>query len=118
MATQLWSVALIVASTLLSSLAAFSMKRASAGFGLRFIKLAGNLPLMGALSLYFISAVIGVIAYRGGDLTVLVPLASLNYVCASLLAVRFLHETMNPWKIAGIVLIMLGITAIGMGGAL
>jgi uncharacterized membrane protein len=115
MATELYSVGLIILSTLFSSLGSFYMKVASKTFRLGFKALATNFALIGAVSLHTISAVVGVIAYKGGDLTVLVPLASLNYIWASILAVRFLKERMNFWKWLGVIAIMAGITILGLG---
>ena len=118
MATQLSSIVLITLSTVISSLASFFLKVASKNFTFQIKAVIRNFPLIGAFSLHFISAIIGIIAYRGGELTVLVPLASLNYIWASILAVRFLGEKMNGWKWAGIFTIMVGITLIGLSDIL
>lgn len=118
MATQLSSIILITLSTIISSLASFFLKVASKNFTFKIKTIIKNLPLIGAFTLHFVSAIIGIIAYRGGELTVLVPLASLNYIWASILAVRFLGEKMNIWKWAGILTIMVGITIIGLSDIL
>lgn len=118
MQAQLWSIALIVASTILSSLGSFYMKVASARLSLSIITVIKNIPLLVAVFLHVTSAVIGVIAYRGGELTILVPLGSLNYVWASLLAVRYLDEKMNRWKWLGTASIIAGIVLIGLGDVL
>lgn len=118
MPTQLSSIILINISTLLSSLASFFLKIASKNFTFQIRTIIKNLPFIGAFMLYFTSAIISIIAYRGGELTVLVPLASLNYIWASILAVRFLGEKMNGWKWAGIFTIMVGITLIGLSDVL
>ena len=114
--TEFWSVILVISSTVLSSLGSFYMKVASKSMD--DIKTVINMPLIGALSLHTLSAVVGVIAYRGGELTVLVPLASLNYIWASLLAIKYLGEKMNTWKWIGVVSIMLGISIMGYGDLL
>ena len=116
--TQLWSVLLVILSTVLSSLGSFYMKVASKSITFNINTVITNMPLIGALSLHTLSAVVGVIAYRGGELTVLVPLASLNYIWASLLAIKFLGEKMNTWKWVGVIGIMLGIILIGLGDVL
>ena len=114
--TEFWSVILVISSTVLSSLGSFYMKVASKS--MNGIKTVINMPLIGALSLHTLSAIMGVIAYRGGELTVLVPLASLNYIWASLLAIKYLGEKMNTWKCIGVVSIMLGISIMGYGDLL
>ncbi len=113
--TAFWSIVLIILSTILSSLGSFYMKVASSTVKLNIKTVITNMPLIGALTLHTLSAIVGVIAYRGGELTVLVPLASLNYILASLLAIKFLGEKMNSRKWTGIVGIVVGITLIGLG---
>jgi uncharacterized membrane protein len=106
---------LVILSTVFSSLGSFYMKVASENITLNIKTVVRNMPLVVAVTLHTVSAAIGVIAYRGGELTVLVPLASLNYIWASLLAIRYLGEKMNGWKWLGIAGIMIGITLIGLG---
>ena len=115
MATQLWSIVLIIASTVLSSFGSFYMKVGSKNFVPRIQTIVTNMPLIGGLTFHFLSGIMGVIAYSGGELTVLVPLGSLNYIWASLLAIYFLDERMNKWKWLGILFIMIGVTLIGLG---
>ena len=115
MATQLWSVLLIVFSTVLSATASFLLKLASKKLSLRIKSLITNLPLLGSVALYGISTIIAIIAYRGGELTILVPFGSLNYIWAALLAMQFLDEKMNRWKWLGISTIIIGITFISLG---
>jgi uncharacterized membrane protein len=115
MATQLWSVIVIIASTVLSSFGSFYMKVGSKSFVPKIQTLVTNMPLVGGLTFHVLSGILGVIAYSGGELTVLVPLGSLNYIWASILAVYFLDEKMNRWKWLGILFIMVGVTLIGLG---
>lgn len=115
MTTQLWSIIVIVASTVLSSFGSFYMKIGSKSLTSNITKLVTNLPLIGGLTFHVLSGILGVIAYSGGELTVLVPLGSLNYIWASILAIYFLDEKMNRWKWLGIIFIMVGVTLIGLG---
>lgn len=115
MTTQLWSVGVILASTILSSFGSFYMKVGSKNLTSSLTTLATNFALIGGLTLHALSGIMGVIAYSGGELTVLVPLGSLNYVWASILAVYFLNEKMNKWKWLGILFIVVGVTLIGLG---
>ena len=115
--TTLFSAAVLVGSTILSSIGAFLFKLASKN--LRFDRsLLTNWTLLFGLGLYGVSAVLTIIAYKGGELTVLVPLGSLNYLWAAFLAQWFLGERMNLWKGTGIGLIVIGISLVGLGGVL
>ncbi len=116
MPSQLLSIGLMIISTISSSLGSFFLKVASKKFAFNINAVITNLPLFVAVSLHFTSAIIGVIAYKGAELSLLVPFASLNYIWASLLAIKFLGEKMNKWKWLGMFLIMLGITLVSYGG--
>jgi drug/metabolite transporter (DMT)-like permease len=56
------------------------------------------------------------IAFRGGELSVLYPLIALSYVWVAILSKIFLGDMMNPFKWAGIIFIMAGVSLIGIGG--
>ena len=115
--TAPWSIAVLIASTVLSSFAAFLFKVASKE--LRFhLSSVLNKELIIGVGLYGISTILTLIAYRGGELTVLVPLGSLNYLWAAFLAQWFLGEQMNTWKWRGVAFIICGIALIGIGGVL
>ncbi len=114
--TTYLSIILVIISTLLSSFGSFTLKIVSRTIDFHPRSLMKNFTLMGALSCHVLSSILSVIAYRSGELTILVPLGSLNYIWASMLAVRFLGERMNTHKWIGMVLIMAGVTLIGLGG--
>jgi len=72
--------------------------------------------LMGFL-LYGIGAILMIIAYRYGELSVLQPMLSMNYVLSVILGVLVLHETLTLTKAMGICIISLGVILIGGGGS-
>ena len=74
-----------------------------------------DLPLIGGLALYGIGAAMMVLALRHGELSVLYPLISLSYVWVAILSVVVFGEAMNPFKVAGIFVIMTGVAVMGMG---
>src|SRR3989344_270361 len=117
MATQFSSAVVLVVSTVLSSVAAFLFKVASKQLQLTMRSLLNRELIIGVF-LYGISTVLTVIAYKGGELTVLVPLGSLNYIWATFLARRYLSEKMNTWRWLGIFAIVFGIALIGVGDLL
>ena len=75
-----------------------------------------NLPLMGGYCLYGISTLLLVLALKDGELSLLYPVIALTYVWVTVLSSLIFHDSINPWKLAGIVLIVSGVTVLGKGG--
>ena len=46
----------------------------------------------------------------------LYPLISLSYVWVTITAVLAFHESVNPFKIVGVAVIILGVAVLGFGG--
>lgn len=65
--------------------------------------------------LYGMGAMIMIVAYRFGSLSVLQPMLSMNYVLTILLASWILHESFSWLKLIGITLITIGVILIGGG---
>jgi len=57
-----------------------------------------------------------VLALRDGELSLLYPVIALTYVWVTALSFLIFHETVNPYKIAGIVSIVVGVAVLGRGG--
>ncbi|ANB58280.1 eamA-like transporter family protein [Anoxybacillus sp. B7M1] len=74
-----------------------------------------NVYLLFGFSLYFIGAVLMIVAFRFGSLSVLHPLLSMGYVFGLLLGVAFLHEPITTMKVIGTLLITSGAILIGGG---
>jgi undecaprenyl phosphate-alpha-L-ara4N flippase subunit ArnE len=66
-------------------------------------------------SLYGMGAIIMIIAYRFGSLSVLQPILSMNYVLTVILAVMILNESMSLLKLVGILIIIAGVILISGG---
>lgn len=75
----------------------------------------GIVSLIIGFVLYIFGAMIMIIAYRYGSLSVLQPILSLNYVFSILLGVFVLHENFNILKLSGIIVIILGVILIAGG---
>jgi multidrug transporter EmrE-like cation transporter len=75
-----------------------------------------NLPLMAGYCLYGISTLLLVLALRDGELSMLYPVIALTYVWVTVLAFVVFHDSINPWKLLGIVLIVTGVAVLGKGG--
>jgi len=114
MAVQLWAVELVIIGTLVGAFGPILFKRGSGAFGLSIMSLFKNYNLLGGILLYCVSSLIFIPALRGGDLSILYPLVSVNYVWVSLLSVKFLGEKMNSFKWLGILFIIFGVSLIGL----
>ena len=66
-------------------------------------------------SIYIISGVITIIAFKGGELSVLYPLVATIYIWTLIFSIFFLKEKMNIYKWLGILAIVLGVIFIGLG---
>jgi multidrug transporter EmrE-like cation transporter len=75
-----------------------------------------NLPLMGGYCLYGLSTLLLVLALKDGELSLLYPVIALTYVWVTVLSFLIFHDDINPWKLTGIVLIVLGVAVLGKGG--
>jgi drug/metabolite transporter (DMT)-like permease len=72
--------------------------------------------LFAGYCLYAVFTVMFVYALRHGELSVLYPLIALGYVWVTITAVLAFHETMNPLKIVGLLVIICGVGVLGFGG--
>ena len=72
--------------------------------------------LFAGYCLYAVFTVMFVYALRHGELSILYPLIALGYVWVTITAVVAFHETMNPFKIIGLLVIISGVGVLGWGG--
>ena len=80
------------------------------------IALATNYPLWLGFAFYGICTALLVLALRDGELGVLYPIISLTYIWAIVMGFFFFHEPLTVWKVAGVGLICVGVTLMGMAG--
>lgn len=87
--------------------------------GQLFWKLAqnGNIAayLLIGFILYALGAVVMLVAYKFGSLSVLQPMLSLNYIFTIFLANWVLGELITPLKLLGILIITMSVIMIGGG---
>ena len=87
-------------------------------FGQLLWKLAvdGNLLLllMGFI-LYGIGAIVMIVAYKFGSLSVLQPILSVNYILSVLLGYFVLGEQLTMVNIAGVIAVFIGVVLIARG---
>ena len=77
------------------------------------LKILTNVPLFGGLACYGLSTILLVLALRYGELSVLYPIIALTYVWVTILSVGFLGETLNVYKVLGLVFIVAGVAVLG-----
>jgi drug/metabolite transporter (DMT)-like permease len=63
-----------------------------------------------------ISTVVMVLALKYGELSIIYPVIALTYVWVTGLSVLIYGEVINPWKVAGISTVMLGVAVLGRSG--
>lgn len=76
---------------------------------------SGIIMLLGGFCLYGIGALMMIIAYKFGKLSVLQPMLSLNYVLSIILAAIVLKEEINIIKVIGVIVIISGVILIAGG---
>jgi uncharacterized membrane protein len=115
MATQLWAIGLVTFATFIGAFGALFFKLGADRLHRHIKTIITNWRLFIGIALYGISAIIFLVGLKGGELSVLYPLASLTYAWTCILSVRYLKEKMNQWKWLGIALILVGVSLIGIG---
>lgn len=87
-------------------------------FGQLFWKISnteGLVYLLAGFILYAIGALLMIVAYRFGSLSVLQPMLSLNYIFTIILAKTVLDESITLIKVISILIIIIGVILIGGG---
>ena len=75
----------------------------------------GILYVLSGFVLYGLGAVLMLMAYRYGSVSVLQPMLSTNYVLSAILGFFILQEKITALKVTGIVIITCGVILIGGG---
>lgn len=110
--TKAWAVILIILITFLITAAQICYKSGI----MRFPELLGIFFVILGMIFYVSGAVMMIIAFRGGELSLLYPILALSYIWVSIASPIFFEaDSMNPMKWAGVFIIIMGITAIGVG---
>ncbi len=110
------SIILVLACTVLGTLAQILMKTGMEHFRPEPMALLTNFALIAGYALYGINTVMLVLALREGELSVLYPIIALTYVWVTLVSYVHLHEEPNVYKNVGVTAIILGVIVIGRAG--
>lgn len=115
MPTKAWAIGLMVLCTAFTSFAQVFYKFGVNRLEFDFISLITNLPLITGMVLYILGAVIMIIAFKGGEVSVLYPIIATSYIWVSLLSIYFFNENLNFFRWIGIFVIIVGIIFISIG---
>lgn len=115
MKTKLWAIILMVFVTLLTSIAQILYKLGVDKLEFDIISIITNYPIIMGIALYVIGAVLMIISFKGGEVSVLYPIIATSYIWVSLLSSFFFNEIINIIRWAGIFVIFIGITFVGLG---
>ena len=85
------------------------------GFLGAVIGMLTNPMLFTGYALYGINTILLAVALRESELSLLYPIIALTFVWVAILSVLLLHESLNPYKLAGITTIVIGVGILGRG---
>ncbi len=112
------SVVLVFICTILGAAAQILMKTGVNGMDhLDLLRVVTNLPLMAGYCLYGINTLLLMLALRDGELSMLYPIIALTFVWVTMLSAYFFAEPLSLFKIAGIMVIVGGVTVMGKASA-
>ena len=115
MSTPVSSMVLVLWASVVGSFGAVFLKSGSKKLqqGLRHMFLSWH--LVAGVGAFLVSSYFFVLGIRRGELTILYPLVSLNYVWTLLWSRLFFKEPFTANKFLGLGLILLGVFFIGLG---
>jgi multidrug transporter EmrE-like cation transporter len=107
---------LVLVGAVIGSLGSIFLKSGAHALNRHWTSFAFNWRLAVGIATYLLSSVLFVKGMSNGELSVLFPLVSLGYVCTLAWSRLFFHEPITKVKLAGVGLILVGITCLGLGG--
>jgi len=116
MKTKWWAIGLMILCTIFTSAGQILYKFGAEKLSFDISSVIFNMPLILGLLSYGIALVFLIIAFRGGELSVLYPIVATSYVWVSI-ASPFFFETdiMTLEKGIGVIIIVAGVSLIGVG---
>ena len=107
---------LVFGCTVLGAAAQILLKTGANHLGnITLLSIINNWALIGGLSLYGVSTLLLVLALRDAELSLLYPVIALTYVWVTVLSFVVFHDRANPFKLAGIAVIVIGVAVLGGG---
>jgi drug/metabolite transporter (DMT)-like permease len=117
MKTPLSSILLVLVSSFLGSFGAVFLKLGAEHLKGSIARMLTNYWLACGVCFYLLSSVFYMMGVSQGQLTVLYPMVSLGYIWAILWARLLFKEPFTMAKIAGLLLIIFGVSLISFGNA-
>ena len=77
------------------------------------LQMATCLPLLMGYGLLGINTLLLSVALKNAELSVLYPIIALSYVWVMIASVVIFGETLNPFKLAGVAVIVTGVALLG-----
>ncbi|MDQ6676410.1 MAG: transporter [Acidobacteriota bacterium] len=112
--TRMQSVGLVFLCTIFGAAAQILMKNGVNHMShFSPIQAITNIPLMAGYCLYGINTLLLMLALRDGELSMLYPIIALTYIWVTMLSTYFFGELITLPKIAGIMVIVGGVTVLG-----
>jgi drug/metabolite transporter (DMT)-like permease len=112
MKTKLWAIILMVVCTVFTSSAQILYKLGAEKLVFDLVSILFNWQIILGLVFYGIGAILVIISFRGGEVTVLYPIITSSYIWVTLGSWYFLREGISMVRWSGVVLIMVGILLI------
>ena len=117
MVEQIVLMGVMVLAAVFGSIGQILLKLASQQWSFRGLLVNGF--AWGFVLCYAVAVVINIWVYRvGGRVAVTYPVIALSYLFTAVLAWWWLKETLNWWMIAGIIIIIGGVSLVGYGASL
>ena len=108
------AILLMILCTLFTSVGQVLWKFGLNKIDFSFLLSVFNLPFILGFVFYGVGFGLMLLAFKHGELTVLFPIIATSYVWVSLLSSWFFPEdSMNLWKWAGVIVILLGVSCLG-----
>ena len=115
MKTKWWALVLIILTTLCTSSAALLNKKGATMLELTLQGTIFNPFLVAGFSLLVVGAVFLMLSLKGGDVSVIYPVIASSYIWVTIGSAVFFSETINNFKIIGVVFIVLGVIIVNLG---
>jgi len=115
MTTPVSSMVLVLVGSVIGSVGAIFLKSGAHQVNRHWTSIAFNWRLAVGIGTYLVSSVLFVRGMSNGELSVLFPLVSLGYVCTLVWSKLFFNEVITKVKLAGVGLILVGITFLSLG---
>jgi len=116
MKTHWWAIALIICTTFCTSLGQYFFKvGANLDILLTYPEILILWPILAGFVSYGVGAVLMIIAFKGGEVTVLYPIVATSYVWVVLMSAFVFGEALTPLKVLGSLILVVGITFIARG---